>query len=164
MSNEIKKYKKCLKTVKPLLKKNMLQLDVLKNRLEKKNNELDNYKLVYDEKMLKKSELLLQIESFTDSGKKLDVNMLSNAKHYLTQVNDDLIDASSSLRGKRQAVHTAKTKLIECHVDIKLMEKYEENKKSAFNKELEKIEMHEIEDMWLQSKLQKPPEKEIVNE
>jgi len=160
MSNEIERYKKCLKSVEPLLKKNMLQLDFLKNRLKQKNREFDDYKLVYDEKMLKKNELLSQIESFADSGKNLDVNTLCNAKHYLTQVNDDLIDASSSLRGKQQAVDKAKTKLIECHVDIKLMEKYEENKKSEFNKELEKIQMRQVEDMWLQ----KLPKKESVNE
>ena len=164
MSNNIENYRNCLKSVKPLLKYKRLKLDVLKEKLEEKNIEFDKFKLVYDEKYLKKHELLIRIESITDSGKSLDLNMLSNAKHYLTEINNDLIDASSSLQCKQQALDKASSMLLECHVDVKLMEKYEENKKLEFKLEEEKLEARQIEDLWLQNKIKKIHSKEKINE
>jgi len=101
---------------------------------------------------LSKNDLLEKIESITSSTKPLDIYALSNARHYLNEVNDVLIDISSSLKSKEQAADNANKLLIDCHVDVKLLEKYESNKKSELSLEIEKLESREIEDNWLQNK------------
>jgi len=151
MSNDLEQNKRLIKSVEPLIKSEKIKLDSLMDVLEKKNREFDKFKTIYDDKFLKKNELLSKIESISNSGGDLDLSVLSNVKYYLSDVNEDLIEASSSLRSKKQAVDRAATAVLECHVDVKLMEKYKKNKTHEYEQEVDKRELREIEDMWLQN-------------
>lgn len=164
MSDEIENYKNQLKAVGPLLKSKRYRLNMLKKKLDDKNTEFNKYKHIYDEKYNKKQDLLMKIDAISSSDEFLDVNILNNARHYLVEVNDDLIVASSSLKTREQAADKAKNNFIECHVNIKVMEKYEENKTHEYKQVLEKIQAREIEDLWLQSKAHKADFQENFNE
>lgn len=164
MSNDLEQFRRQLKTVDPLLKSERLKLDILKKHLEEKNREYDEYKLVYDKTFLKKDDLLSKIEDITSSGNSLNVETLSNVRHYLSEVNEELIEVASSLKCKQQAADKAVFNLTECHVDVKLMEKYKSNKNSQYLEASEKIEARELEDLWLQNNIKSMTDKGKANE
>lgn len=164
MSSNIENHKNCLSSVRPLLKNKKISLDLLKDKLEEKNKEYNKYKIVYDEKYFKKNELLKKIDTIAKSGEVLDVNILTNAKYYLLEVNEELIEVSTTLRSKKQAVDKVNAQLTECHVDVKLMEDYEKKKNIEFRLEIEKYENQQLEDLWLQNKLNKYLAGEIIND
>jgi flagellar biosynthesis chaperone FliJ len=149
MASNIKNLKIKADMVKPLMAKDQVDLDILKQVIKEKKDLLADSVSHYEEKISTKNTIEKNLSENMDLNKNLNVVNLNNARYYLDQLDSEIEEENRVILEQEAEIDTLKDAMSEILKKIELLKKHKEKWNKIYFSEKEKKEMNTLDDLFL---------------